>query len=125
MGYQGSLVVGISFRDSEGTTLTSTKQRYDYWGLESTSTSLVYGTETGDATEWMNVGGPIKGSYIVKTHGDRGYDFISDLGVYVDDPCQAVKNLTQSIGLNETHTSVIDLKYHDGTDSSYWLANVC
>jgi len=43
---------------------------------------------------WMPVGGPIKGSYIVKNGEDSYYDFISDFGVYVEDPCQAVDNST-------------------------------
>ena len=39
---------------------------------------------------WMPVGGPIKGFYIVKNGEDAAYDYISDFGVYVEDPCQAV-----------------------------------
>jgi hypothetical protein len=38
----------------------------------------------------MLVGGPIKGSYIVKVEEDNLNDYISDFGVYVEDPCQAV-----------------------------------
>jgi hypothetical protein len=38
----------------------------------------------------MHVGGPIKGSYIIKNGEDEWEDYISDFGVYVDDPCQAV-----------------------------------
>jgi hypothetical protein len=73
----------------------------------------------------MPVGGPIKGSYIVKNGEDSYYDFISDFGVYVEDPCQAVDNTTQKIGLKPTHTSIKDLKYHAGTDSQFWLPHVC
>ena len=73
----------------------------------------------------MPVGGPIKGSYIVKNGADYEYDYISDFGVYVEDPCQAVNDTTQNIDLDPTHTSVKDLKYHDGTDSPFWLAHVC
>jgi hypothetical protein len=35
----------------------------------------------------MPVGGPIKGFYIVKNREDEVYDYISDFGVYVEDPC--------------------------------------
>ena len=73
----------------------------------------------------MHVRGPIKGSYIVKMHEDRTYDYIGDFGLYLEDPCQAIDNTTQSISLDSTHTSVKDLRYHDGTYSSFWLANVC
>ena len=41
---------------------------------------VVYGLETGKSAEWMNVGGPIKGSYIVKTHGDKHTSNISSKG---------------------------------------------
>jgi len=42
----------------------------------------------------MPVGGPIKGFYIVKNGEDMDYDYISDFGVDVKDPCQAVDNTT-------------------------------
>ena len=73
----------------------------------------------------MPVGGPIKDFYLIKSGEDSSQDYISDFGVYVRDPCQAVDNTTQKIGLNPTHTSIKDLKYHDGTDSPFWLAKVC
>jgi hypothetical protein len=73
----------------------------------------------------MPIGGPIKGFYIVKNGEDNRYDYISDFGVFVEDPCQAVDNTTQKIGLNPTHTSIKDLKHHKGTDSPFWLTKVC
>ena len=83
------------------------------------------GTDTGTSSGWLPVGGPIKGFYIVKNGEDNSYDYISDFGVYVEDPCQAVDKTTQKIGLNPTHTSIKDLRYHAGTNSPFWLAKVC
>ena len=73
----------------------------------------------------MPVGGPIKGFYVIKNGESYLEDFISDFGVYVEDPCQAVDNITQQISLNPKQTSIKDLKYHAGTDSPFWLAKVC
>ena len=127
--YEGIVLVGVSFRDQKGLPVKSKKERYkNNWGdvtLESTSTSLVCGTDTGTSSGWLPVGGPIKGFYIVKNGEDLDYDYISDFGVYVEDPCQAVDNTTQKIGLNPTHTSIKDLRYHAGTNSPFWLAKVC
>ena len=72
----------------------------------------------------MPIGGPIKGFYLSKVGYDDYHDYISDFGVYVEDPCQAVDS-TQKISLNPKHTSVKDLKYHAGTDSLFWLNKVC
>jgi len=74
----------------------------------------------------MPVGGPVKGSYILKhRNDDTGIgDYISDFGLFVEDPCQAVDN-TKHISLNPTHTTMKDIKYHDGTDSQFWLPNIC
>jgi len=44
------------------------------------------------ASGWIFIGGPIKGSYVVKNGLDAVYDYISDFGVIVEDPCQAVDN---------------------------------
>ena len=71
----------------------------------------------------MPIVGPIKGSYLVKV-GEDNYDYISDFGLFVQDPCQAFDN-KQSINLNPTKRTVKDLKYHDGTDSEFWLPKVC
>ena len=38
----------------------------------------------------MPVGGPIKGFYLVINGQDNKFEYISDFGVYVEDPCQAV-----------------------------------
>ena len=40
--------------------------------------------------------------------------------MYVEDPCQPVDNKL-NINLSPTNTTVKDLKYHDGTDSQFWL----
>ena len=70
------------------------------------------------------MGGPLKGSYAVKNGTDATYDYISDFGLYVDDPCQAVHN-NQNINMSPRNTTVKDMKYHDGTDSKFWLSKVC
>jgi len=91
--YHGTVFVGISFRDQKGITVTSNKKLYkkDIIGniyLEPTSPSLsVCGTETETSSGWITVGGPIKGSYAVKNGTDDAYDYISDFGFYVEDPC--------------------------------------
>ena len=40
--------------------------------------------------------------------------------MYVEDPCQPVDNKL-NINLSPTNTTVKDLKYHNGTDSQFWL----
>ena len=40
--------------------------------------------------------------------------------MYVEDPCQPVDN-KHNIHLSPTYTTVKDLKYHNGTDSEFWL----
>ena len=87
------------------------------------------GRKGDSSSEWTSIGGPIKGSYAVKAPVDTsndlgGYDYISDFGMRVEDPCQAVDN-NLKIHLTPTSTTVKDLKYHDGTDSKFWLAEVC
>ena len=125
-GYQGTVFVGVSFRDQKGITVTSNKKLYNEWHeLYFTSPSLpVCGTETDTSSGWIPVGGPIKGSYVTKNSTDAQYDYISDFGFYVEDPCQAFDNKL-NINLNPTKRTVKDLKHHDGTDSQFWLANIC
>jgi len=84
----------------------------------------VCGTETSKASEWISMGGPIKGSYIIKNGQVDVYDYISDFGMYVEDPCQAKDN-ELNINLNPTKRTVKDLRYHGGTDSEFWLTSVC
>jgi hypothetical protein len=45
------------------------------------------------------------------------------LGVHVADPCQAVDSAAHKSDLIQIHISIKDLKYHDGTDSPFWLSN--
>jgi hypothetical protein len=125
-GYQGIVFVGVSFRDHKGITVTSSKELYNqYHNLLSTLPALsVCGTETETSSGWIPVGGPIKGSYAVKNDQDANYDYISDFGFYVEDPCQAFDNKL-NINLNPTKRTVKDLKYYDGTDSQFWLTNIC
>ena len=124
--YQGTVFVGVSFRDGRGTTVTSNKKIYDFDGiLRSTSPSTpVCGTETETSSGWIPIGGPIKGSYAVKNGQDKRNEYISNFGFYVEDPCQAFDNKL-NINLNPTKRTVKDLRYHQGTDSQFWLANVC
>ena len=62
------------------------------------STSLVCGTETGNWSEWISLGGPVKGSFVVKLN--QNVDLISDFGMYVDDPCQIVNNVSLQINVD-------------------------
>ena len=87
-------------------------------------TSPVCGTQTDESSGWVPVVGPIKGSFIVKNGADAEFDYISDFGVFVQDPCQAFDNKL-NINLNPSNRTVKDLKYHDGTDSQFWLPKVC
>jgi len=68
------------------------------------------------------LGGPIKGSYAIIDEAGRGerYDYISDFGMRVEDPCKAIEN-TLNINLTPHNTTTKDLKYHQGTDSKFWL----
>ena len=128
-GYQGTVFVGVSFKDRKGNTVTCNKDNYHRhnrnFEIYSTSSSLsVCGTETETSSGWIPVGGPMKGSFVVKNGEDRRYDYISDFGFYVEDPCQAFDNKL-NINLNPSNRTVKDLKYHDGTDSPFWLTNIC
>ena len=77
-GYQGTVFVGVSFRDEKGITATNNKKLYkanedtDFKTIifYSTSTSLECGTKTETSSDWIPVGGPIKGSYAVKNGSD-------------------------------------------------------
>jgi len=84
----------------------------------------VCGNSTGISSQWNFVGGPIKGSYIIKSNEDILYDYISHFGMRVGDPCQIIDDNVK-INLNPRNTTTKDLKYHDGTDSHFWLPNVC
>ena len=90
----------------------------------SNETSDVCGNSSVISSEWIFVGGPIKGSYAIKSNEDRVYDYISHFGMRVGDPCQIVDNKL-NINLNPRNTTTKDLRYHDGTDSHFWLPSVC
>jgi hypothetical protein len=90
----------------------------------SNETLDVCGVISGISSEWIFLGGPIKGSYVIKSNEDVVNDYISDFGMRVGDPCQIVDN-SMKINLNPTNRTVKDLKYHDGTDSHFWLPSVC
>ena len=112
-------------KDHEGHIVKSKKELYKWNNdLLSTETSDVFGIKTDNSTGWLSVGGPIKGSYATKLGEHIFYDYISDFGLRVGDPCQAVDNKL-NIDLNPRHTTVKDMKYHEGTDSQFWLPKVC
>ena len=67
-------------------------------------------------TTWISIGGPVKGS-IWASNGSTGF---RTLGLRVDDPCKAVDNL-ERISMKTSHTAYRDLRYHDGTNSTFWL----
>jgi len=90
--YKGNVFAGVSFRDNKGHTVKSNKQNYRSSILLTTSPSLVCGTDRETSSEWIAIGGPIKGAYLVKNDEDDYYDYISDFGFYVEDPCQASDN---------------------------------
>ena len=91
----------------------------------SNEVSDIFGNKTNSwSTEWILVGGPIKGSYAVSGHLGRLNDYIIDFGVRVEDPCQVIDN-KQNINLNPWNTTVKDLRYHEGTESQFWLRSVC
>jgi len=91
----------------------------------STYASSVFGSmDTEISSGWISVGGPIKGAYVVKNGTDSLYDYISDFGVRVEDPCQAKDN-ARNINLTPGYSTVKDLKYQNGTDSQFWLPNLC
>jgi len=90
----------------------------------SNETSDVCGVSSDISSEWIFLGGPIKGSYVIKSNDDRQYDYTSDFGMRVGDPCQIIDD-TLNINLNPRKTTSKDLRYHDGTDSHFWLSSVC
>ena len=124
--YHGSVFVGVSFRDNNGIIVKTNEETFEENDKVATrtSSSTVCGTETETSSGWLPVGGPIKGSYVVKDGTDDIYDYISDFGMQVQDPCKAFDNKL-NINLNPTNRTFKDLKYHDGTDSQFWLPKVC
>ena len=69
--YKGNVLAGVSFLDQKGLEVKSSKQSYFEDELPtSPSSSLVCGSETNTPSGWMHVGGPIKGSYIIKNGED-------------------------------------------------------
>ena len=92
--------------------------------LESSNITNICGKKTERSSDWTSLGGPVKGSYVVKNGSDDYYDYVSDFGMYVEDPCQAVDDKL-NINLDPRNRIVKDLKYHNGTDSEFWLLNEC
>jgi len=93
INYEGIVFAGVSFIDLNGLAVKITRKRYKKsWKstLESTSPSSVFGKETDKSSGWIHIVGPIKGFYVIKNGEDYRYDYISDFGLYVEDPCQAV-----------------------------------
>ena len=51
------------------------------------------GLETEKSSGWFSIRGPIKGSFaFVNNTADAFYDYVTEFGMRVDDPCQAVDN---------------------------------
>ena len=100
------------------------RNKWDEFTSVSNQRSDVIGIETEMTEEWIFVGGPIKGSYIIKKAADTSYDYISNFGMRVEDPCQVIDNKL-NINLKFSNTTIKDLKYHSGTDSQFWLQKVC
>ena len=127
--YHGGVFAGVQLKDHEGQIVKSIKEF-----LKSTGNELLYvffrqssevcGIETDQSSGWISLGGPIKGSYALKNGEDRYSDYISDFGMRVEDPCQASDD-KRNINLRPSHTTVKDLRYHEGTDSQFWLRSVC
>lgn len=111
-------------KDNKGQIVTSMREYYEKSKVKETTASKVFGTETDTSSDWISVEGPIKGSFVVKIGEDYYNDYLSDFGFKVEDPCQAVDD-RNSIHISPARTTVKDLKYQNGTDSYFWLANVC
>ena len=77
-----------------------------------------------ERASWVTVGGPVKGSFAITDSIDYFNYFVSDIGVRVDDPCKAHDD-NIDIQLTPAKTAVKDLKFHDGTDSVFWLRHEC
>ena len=88
----------------------------------SSEISSVFGTETLFSSEWISLGGPVKGSFVIKNGVGTYNDYISDFGMSVEDPCQAIDN---SLNINFASATVKDLKYHTGSNSQFWIPEVC
>ena len=67
--YDGQVFTGISFQDFQGTTITIQKEAYQLntdtsqWETITPIYTLVCGEETNLASKWIELGGPVKGSY--------------------------------------------------------------
>lgn len=86
--------------------------------------SAVCGTDGQDASPWISLGGPVKGSYLIVDGKDAGSEYVSDFGLRVDDPCKAHDD-AKNIIFTADKTIAKDLKFHEGTDSDYWLRHEC
>ena len=123
--YHGGVFAGVQLKDHNGQIVKSKKELFSWDGIsKSTAPSEVCGIETDESSEWISLGGPIKGSYVLKNGKDRFYDYISDFGMRVEDPCQATDDKL-NINFSPSNTTVKDLRYHEGTDSQFWLRSVC
>ena len=86
----------------------------------STGDSDVCGTKTSTESEWISVKGPVKGSYAIIYATDALYNYVSDFGMRVEDPCKAQDD-DLYINLTPGNTTEKDLKYYQGTNSSFWI----
>jgi len=129
----GNVFAGVKFKDHESRTLQAEREHFQRESTDvefssvSIATSDSCGIETDTFSEWISVGGPIKGSFAITYKPvilDAIQDYISNFGVYVEDPCQAIDN-NRKITLTPGYLTSRDLKYHEGTNSTFWLRTVC
>ena len=96
--------LGVQFKDDVGQIIKSNREHVERWGSQneiSNEVSDVCGNKTDNSSEWISLGGPVKGSYAIKDgeNEDEGNDYISDFGMRVEDPCKPFDN-KQNINLN-------------------------
>ena len=82
------------------------------------------GILTDISSNLNDVGGPIKGSYVIKGDSDRSSDYITHFGLRVADPCRIIDN-NSKVYLYPRKGSKKDLRNHDDYDSTFWLKSVC
>jgi hypothetical protein len=76
------------------------------------------------SSRFITLGGPIKGSYAIQNGECYRYDYITNFGMRVEDPCKVIDN-KYNINFSPNYVTVKDLRYHEGTDSHFWLPNTC
>ena len=125
-----NIFIGVQFKDHKGQIVKITKELL---GRENGNEELLSrpneatdacGVSTENSSKWIFVGGPIKGSYVIKSNEDRSSDYISHFGMRVADPCRIIDN-NLKVYLYPRKGSKKDLRNHDDYDSTFWLKSVC